>query len=129
MQIAPDLLSLLGWNIQGDIAGLTCYRSARHKFIWFAAAPPKKPFTPLQLTLRQNFIDAASAWGELAQETKDRWKAAVTKAKLVISPINLWIHCQLTQDQDILDAITFKTGITLSLCEREDTTPGADPEP
>jgi hypothetical protein len=118
MQIKPQLLSILGWNIQGDIAGVTAYRSARQRFTWFAATTPKvQPSVP-QALQRLLWTAAANAWTAMDSQTKQQWRDTARLAHLNITAYNLWIHCATTADEEILAQTAHETGITLTLQTR-----------
>jgi hypothetical protein len=115
MQIKPKLVSLFGFNIQGDIGGMTAYRSARHRFTWFAATTPKEPQTPCQENLRARWTMVAAVWAALPHSAKAEWQLAAQTARLRITAYNLFMHCHTTQDQAILDTINNQTGSNLQL--------------
>jgi len=115
VQIKPQLLSLLGLNIQGDIGGVTCYRSARQRFTWFAATSPKLPPTIPVLQNRSRWTRIANLWSAMQPENRDEWNDAARTLRLRITAYNLYMHIFLTNDLDLLDTINAQAGTNLSL--------------
>lgn len=115
MQIQPQLVSFFGLNIQGDFGGMTCYRSARHRFTWFASTTPKVPASPAQQNIRLRWQAIAAIWQAAPHSAKAEWRLACQIAHLNITGYNLFIHAHATQDQASLDTINFQTGCNLQL--------------
>jgi len=115
VQIKPNLVSLFGLNIQGDFGGMTCYRSARQRFTWFASTTPKVQDSIPQTQQRATWATVAALWTAMPPADRARWAAAAAAAHLCITGYNLWMHCATTADVDILATIEAKTGIHLAL--------------
>jgi len=115
VQVKPQLMSLFGLNIQGDFGGITCYRSARQRFTWFAATTPKIPPTIPAQQQRAKWKRIAQLWSSMQPENRVAWTAAARKLRLRITGFNLFIHCFSTNDQPLLDTINAQAGSTLSL--------------
>ena len=118
MQIQPNLVSLFGLNIQGDFGGMTCYRSARHRFTWFASTTPKVPASIVQTMQRAKWRAMAHVWRSMPLTDRAAWTAAAAAAHIRISGYNLWMHCATTGDEDILATINRQTGSDLTLQTR-----------
>ena len=71
MQSNKQLLHFLGLVIWGDLGDLTMYRRADGTLVWFAKTWPEKPPSDAQLTQRQLFSDAATAWHALTTYNAD----------------------------------------------------------
>jgi len=108
-------MSLFGLNIQGDFGGLTCYKSARHRFTWFLATSPKVPASPAQQNIRLRWTAIARIWRNAPPTTRCEWNFAARAANLKISGYNLFVHAHATQDQDALNTINHQTGSILQL--------------
>jgi len=123
MQTKPNLISLYGLNIQGDLGGMTAYRSARQRFTWFAATTPKIAASIPQAAQRLKWAQAAALWSAMSEQDKNQWRDATRKARLCITAYNLWIHALTTPAADLLATIARKTGITLSTRTQNEPTP------
>ncbi len=113
-QQAPTrLFNVLGFAIWGDLHPLTMYKSHRGNMIWFAKTWPKKPPSPLQLNQREAFRDAVDAWNQLPANARNQWRTAAARASLCATGFNLWMHWQLTGDDQAIATLERQTGTTL----------------
>lgn len=99
------LLVYLGTVIWGDLGPNTMYRSARHKLVVFAKAPPKTPPSPMQLDLRNAWRAAITAWNALTPAQRATWALAARRACLHCSGFNLWIHWKVVQHEPTIRTI------------------------
>ena len=105
--------ALLGLQLQGDVGPYTCYRSARHKLVMFAKAPPHKPPSQLQAWHRARWSMAARAWKALRPAHRDRWRLAAKRERLVVGGYNLFIWHVTTHQVDAIRTIERHTGLDL----------------
>ena len=112
-QAPTHLFNFLGFAIWGDLHPLTMYRSHRGNMIWFAKTWPKKPPSPLQTAQRQAFQAAVDAWNQLTPAARQQWATAAARASLCATGFNLWIHWQLTGDDQAIQTLERQTATTL----------------
>lgn len=109
----PRYLNFLGLNIQGDIDGITCYRSSRGAVIWFPRAPPKKPPSELQIWQRDRWRAILDDWLALPAATQANWMLITERASLSLHGLNLYIWWRSSQDDSIINTLQRHTGITV----------------
>ncbi len=109
----PRYLNFLGLAIQGDIDGITCYRSSRGALIWFPRAPPAKPPSQLQIDQRQKWRAILDDWNALPAATQTNWMAITQRACLSLHGLNLYIWWRCSQDDSIINTLERQTGITV----------------
>jgi len=110
----------LGIRAQGDIAGMTVYRTKRGKQVIFPKTRPKAPPGPLALRNQNRFRLAAAAWAAIGLAGRLRWKKAALRGHLGITGYNLFISWQMMKDRATIETIERLTGEVLiddSYCE------------
>ena len=106
-------LNFLGLQVQGDIDGITCYRSSRGALIWFPRAPPKKPASPLQIWQREKWRGILDDWLELPAATRANWMLITERATLSLHGLNLYIWWRCSEDDSIIETLQRHTGINV----------------
>lgn len=109
-RIDRALLTLIGYNTQGDIGPWTCYTNRKRKLVVFEKAPPEMPPSYLQLKQRNRFRRCARLWWFLTQTQRDNWELVSTRARLRITGFNLFTYWYLTDDNDAIDTLAHQTG-------------------
>lgn len=109
--ILPSLLCFLGLRIQGDLDGITCYRSKRGGIIWYPRAPPLKPPSGLQAAQRDKWKDIIEDWNELPAGTRNAWMDMAVAAHLTIHGFNLYIWWRCHYDDETIRTLERQTGI------------------
>lgn len=109
----PKYLSFLGVAIQGDLDGITCYRSSRGALIWFPRAPPRKPPSELQEWQRARWRAILDDWLALPAATRANWMAITERASLSLHGLNLYIWWRCSEDDSIIITLQRHTGITV----------------
>jgi hypothetical protein len=102
-----------GTNIQGDIDGLTLYVSSRGKVVAFDRAPPKEPPSPDQVSIRNRWRAAGTAWTALSTGQRDNWLNAARQANLRITGYNLFVAWFCCRDDAMIRTIERITGLPL----------------
>lgn len=111
--LPPTLFRFLGWNTQGDLGPWTFYTAKNQALVFYLRAPPTKPPTPWQVTIREAFAEAAAEWRELPAEAKATWELVTHQAHLRITGLNLFMFWKLTGDDSIIRTIELQTGQSL----------------
>lgn len=106
-------LCFLGLRIQGDLDGITCYRSKGGGIIWFPRAPPTKPPSELQEAQRAKWKQILLDWLDLPAATRLAWMHLALRAHLRIHGLNLYIWWRCSQDDRIIQTLQRQTGITV----------------
>lgn len=106
-------LNFLGLNIQGDIDGITCWRSKRGAVIWYPRAPPKCAPSQLQVDQRAKWRSILDDWNALPAATRANWMLITERASLSIHGLNLYIWWRCAQDDSIVNTLERQTGITV----------------
>jgi len=109
----PTYLNFLGITFQGDIDGITCYRSKTGAVIWFPRAPPKCPATDLQNQLRDKWKAIINDWTELSALARANWNLVCDRASLSLHGLNLYIWWRCSQDDSIIQTLERQTGVTV----------------
>src|SRR4030042_322503 len=60
-QLRPELYSVFGWIVWGDLGPVTIYRDHQGKMVAYAKTWPKDPASAKQLVQRQRFTAGAGA--------------------------------------------------------------------
>jgi hypothetical protein len=110
----------LGLRAQGDIAGMTVYRTKKGKQVIFPKTRPKAPPGPLALRNQNRFRLAAAAWMAIGPNARLRWKYAARQAALGVTGYNLFIAWQMKRDRAAMKTIERLSGQVLiddSYCE------------
>ncbi|HDZ22775.1 hypothetical protein LCGC14_1469940 [marine sediment metagenome] len=106
-------LNFLGIGIQGDLDGITCYRSSRGALIWFPRAPPEKPPSELQIWQRERWRAILDDWNALPASTRSDWMLITERASLYIHGLNLYLWWRCSQDDTVIETLQRQTGITV----------------
>lgn len=106
-------LNMLGFKVQGDLGGITCYTSKRDRVVWFIKAPPLSPPSAEQIECRNKFRAIGIAWQALSQIDQEIWLSTQDKAHLRITGYNLFSYWLLTGDDAVIATIARQTGLTL----------------
>lgn len=110
VQPTPNLFTILGFVIWGDLGPLTIYRSKRGKLVWLQKTWPTKPPSDKQIAWREKWKDAATAWNDLTATQRYHWDLATRRASLCMHGYNLWIYWHLTEDDSTIDTLERQTG-------------------
>lgn len=113
MKIPFNDLQLLGFDLTGDIGGLTAYTTNKGRTVMYPRASPLNPPTAAQQAQRDIFTDAAREYSELPQATRDLWQRAARKASLRITGYNLWVYWYTSGDTAAIETVSKQTGIDL----------------
>lgn len=113
IQPAPKFANLLGLRVGGDLDGLTYYVNRQGKVTFFAKAPPTKPPTWKQTFQRNAFRLVAQLWRQQSQAQKAAYELITRRASLCMTGYNLFVHVELTLDQDTLRTLERQTGVTI----------------
>ncbi|MHC4405934.1 MAG: hypothetical protein ACYTG0_40350 [Planctomycetota bacterium] len=106
-------LQILGLRIQGDLDGITCYRSKRGAVIWFPQAPPRTPPSDLQAAQRAKWRAILDDWNALPAATRDDWELITKRASLWLHGLNLYIWWRCSEDDSVINTLQRQTGITV----------------
>ncbi len=112
-RIDRALLPLMGMNIQGDVAGVTCYTNRKRKLVVFAKSPPKEPASYLQTRQRNHIRRAAALWSATPKAIKQLWNLVATRAHLRIPGYHLFCYFQLTHDRAAILTLMHQTRVHL----------------
>lgn len=113
MKVPFNDLLLIGFDLTGDIGGLTAYTNNRGRAVLYPRASPLNPPSDAQQTQRDALTEAANGWATLGQQTKSEWQRAARRAALRITGYNLWVYWWLTGDTAVVKTISQQTGINL----------------
>jgi len=105
--------NILGVSVQGDLGGITYYTSARRQLVAFAKAPPLNPPSPKQIAIRSVWSDAAEAWRNLTDEQRETWYQLDKRLRMRLTAYNIWIWFYRSRDEEQLQTIERKAGLTL----------------
>lgn len=106
-------LCFLGFRIQGDLDGITCWRSRHGGVIWYPRAPPTCPPTELQVWHRQRWRAILDDWLALSDADRLSWINLALRASLHIHGLNLYIWWRCAQDDEPIKTLQRQTGITV----------------
>lgn len=105
---------LLGFQIAGDLGGLTFYINKRGKLVAFPRVKPCKPPSELQLIQRHRFALAQHSWSELTTSQKEAYELATNRLSICMTGANLWIHFCLSGKKAVWDTVQQQSGIVLA---------------
>lgn len=108
-----SIYELLGFSMQGDLGGMTCYTSKRNKVIWFVKSPPLEPASPTQRAIRNIFVLNANVWRGFTAEQRATWSLAANAAKLRIHGYDLFTWFMRHRDRATLATIERQSGIAI----------------
>lgn len=106
-------LSFLGFRVQGDIDGITCYRKMNGAIIWFPQAPPRTPPSALQVLQRAKWRTYLDDWAAFTDDIRQAWLDLATDAHLRIHGLNLYIWWRSSLDDPAIRTLERQTGITV----------------
>lgn len=109
----PSYLCFLGLRIQGDLDGITCYRSSRKGIVWYPRAPPTVPPSDLQADQMDKWKDQLEDWTELPDATRLAWMQLASTAHLRIHGLNLYLWWRSSYDDAAIHTLERQTGITV----------------
>lgn len=112
-------LTIVGFNVQGDIGPYTVYTSRRGKFVVFDRAPPLAPASYAQLRMRNTWRLAALGWRLLPEAQKQNWERATQTLDLTLTGYNLWIFWRSKRDRPSIQTIERQARVTLLTPEAE----------
>lgn len=110
---APFPWKFCGTNIQGDIDGLTLYVSSRGKVVAFLRAPPDKPPSPDQISIRNRWRAAGAAWAALPEGQRTNWLNVARQLRLRIGGYNLWTYWYTTGQDEVIRTMERRSGLAL----------------
>ncbi len=110
----PIPLSMLAFDISGDLGPLTMYRNKNGRLVAFPRSPPKRQPTPAQLTQRKRFTDAMTAWNGLSIDEQLAYERVTLALSLPLTGLNLWIHFCLIHDSQAHTTLELQSGILLA---------------
>lgn len=103
----------MGLRVGGDLDGLTYYVNKRGNVTWFAKAPPAKPPTRKQTFQRNAFRLVAELWNQQSDAQQAAYDSITRRASLCMTGYNLFVHVELTNDQDTLRTLERQTDVTI----------------
>jgi hypothetical protein len=106
-------LSVLGLNINGDLAGMTIYTRADGRKVMFPASPANKPPSPLQQLQRDRFRAALSTWRALPTAQKEHYENASLCLSLCATGLNVWISLCLADRGDLWKTLCVQSHLPL----------------
>lgn len=106
-------LNILGFQVSGDIGGLTIYTDRFGKKVAFPKSPPKEPASDRQLQQRLRFREAQQEWKALANQVKKNLEDMCRKANVPMTGQNIWIHTAMRHDFTAYQTLQNQTGITV----------------
>ena len=109
------LAPILGMNQQGDLGGVTVYRSQRNRVVVFAKAPPKKPPSQLQLTFRNMWRLYGTAWNELTDQQRHDYRFTARKLRLRSSGAGVFYSLMRRRNPAELATLSRLAGVNLHL--------------
>lgn len=107
-------INLMGLVVSGDVDGLTIYTDHRGRKVAFPAAPPSKPLTEWQLAWQRNLKTGMALWRRLSVRERLDYRRACDLAGLCMLGHNLWLHCYLGGDREILETFKWQYGLSLT---------------
>lgn len=113
MKVPVNDLLLLGFDLTGDIGPLTAYTTNKGRAVLYPRASPLNPPSDAQVIQRDRFTEAAAAYAELTDDTKQKWQQAARRASLRITGYNLWTYYFIRRDKPCIQTICNQTGIDL----------------
>lgn len=105
--------NLIAARLAGDVGGVTIYTDRFGRKTVYPIAPPDKPPSSQQTTLRTRFQTAQQAWKALTTQEKANLENACRKANLRLTGQNLYISAAMTDGNANVQAIGRQTGFTL----------------
>ncbi len=106
--------SLLAFMINGDALGLTFYTRKDMRKVAFPSAPPKKPYSPKQLTCQARFKAAAHSWSQLTGDQQAAYNQVCNKLSLCAWGMNLWLSCCMAPNDRFFRTIVAQSDVDLA---------------
>jgi hypothetical protein len=113
MSLTPSQVSVLGFQVSGDLAGSTIYTTRKGKKVVFAQSPPRKPLTVWQLAWQRNFRVGMALWSRMSPSDRLAYRRVCDAAKLCMLGHNLFLHAFLGGDNSTLDTLECQYQIPL----------------
>lgn len=113
--VVPSYFELLGFSMQGDLAGMTCYTAKGNKVIWFVKSPPLEPPSNAQIQMRNFFRAVGFVWRGMNSTQKAQWNDLANQASLRIHGYNLFTWYLRTRDSAVIETISRQTGVKVTL--------------
>ncbi len=107
------LFKCLGLRAQGDIGGLTLYRSKRGKLIFYAKQYPTHPASYQKERVQNRFKLAAASWKQLTTQVRDLWSRVARVLSLGCTGYNLWVFWTIRHDRAAIRTLEHQSGLTL----------------
>jgi hypothetical protein len=113
MALTESQISCLGFNVSGDVAGLTIYTNRKGKKVFYEAAPPRTPPSVWVQAWRRNFKFGMIMWRSLSEQERENYRRVCDLASLCMLGHNLWLHAYLSRDHHVLEALSCRYQIPL----------------
>lgn len=113
--VAPSLFELLGYSMQGDLAGMTCYTAKHNRVVWFVKSPPLEPPSKAQIQIRNFFRNVGFVWSHMTPAEQKPWDDLAIKANLRIHGYNLFTWYLRTRDSAAIATLVRQTGVMITL--------------
>ena len=108
-------LCILGFQVQGDIAGFTLYTDKKNQIVAFLKSPPLEPPSWRQTVMRDRYRWAATRWQSLTPPQRSEWEKATKKASLKLNGVALFVYATTKGDAAAIATIVRQTGPALSM--------------
>lgn len=96
---------ILGWTLQGDVAGLTTYTTRRHRIVFYPARPADQPPSPDQIFFRSIFKSAIDLWQAMSKPQQQTWQKAAQQSHANIPPTALIVAALMPGQQSTIRTI------------------------
>ena len=113
--LSQSVISSLGLNVSGDLAGLTIYTTRRGRKVAFLQSPPTKALSVWQLAWQRNFRWGMSLWRALTQIERENYQRVCDLASLCMLGHNLWLSCYLSGNTRLVETLSCQFKIPLRL--------------
>jgi len=107
-------VSVMGYNVQGDVGPMTLYTTRRGRVVVFDKSPPLTPASYAQLVNRNKWRLIAIAWRSLTPQQRADWELATRSPRLTLTGYNLWVWYNTVGDNATLATIERQSGVTLT---------------
>jgi hypothetical protein len=96
------------------VDGYTIYTDRFGRKVFYAAAPPSVPATPLQLAWRARFALGMQFWRQLSPAEKAAYRRVCDAASFCMLGHNLWLHLYVTQNTALRETLQRQYRIQLA---------------